>query len=362
MTVFAINFPARTVRVFPDYSSAVNGANLGEKVVPNAAAIASQPLYDSAELHRFLDAVNGGERRFFADKSGVARAIVARLQEAAGSLPDAPAGAVIFRGRPDSDEDAGKGADGEALPCRALSPEMRAGAWQDVPAQGLFGASGAGRGDSTSPDVMAAVSPDAVDAVLNVADEPAGMDEPDPAAELAERLAANAAAIVAHVRGIAAKIAHYRELAARPGADQHEALRVQAAERELSKLLSRLADNGAADMERARFAAEGVAYLETVAPSVLARHAEPQARPAPEPKPYQGRKEGETRGRRGKMEGKRFTALRKMNLFGNGTRRRAAYQLILDNPGAAYEWLVEAGVYPADLAVFLRDGVARMED
>lgn len=340
MTVFAINFSARTARVFPTYAEAVNGANVGEQVVANAAAIERQHIYGVGELADFYRSLPGANPNVeFGAVETLSAAIFGHLRSLAPAGSES--GVLFVRGAPAADPGADAGDwlipesqhdsnGGAVLPHRALPPETRPGAWQDVPAQGLFGA---------------------------VKTEPS---EPDPAAELAERLAANAVAIVAHVRGIAAKIAHYRELAARPGADQHEELRVAAAERELSKLLSRLADNGAADMERARFAAEGVAFLETVAPGVLARHADPQ--PKPEPKPYQGRKEGETRGRRGKMEGKRFTALRKMNLFGNGTRRRAAYQLILDNPGATYERLVEAGAYPADLAIFLRDGVARMED
>lgn len=312
MTVFAINFPARTVRAFPSYAEAVNGSNVGEQVVANAAAIERQHIYGVGELADFYRSLPGANPNVeFGAIETLSAAIFGHLRSLAPAGSES--GVLFVQGspsapEPEADEDAGEW----------LSPETE--------------------------------------------EAPAVADEPDPAAELAERLEANAAVIVLHVRGILAKIARYRELAARPDADKHETLRVQAAERELSKLLSRLADNGAADMERARFAAEGVDYLETVAPSVLARHADPQPRPAAEHKPFVGRKEGETRGRRSKMEGQTFTALRKMNLFGNGTRRRAAYQLILDNPGATYERLVEAGAYPADLAIFLRDGVARMED
>ena len=173
MTVFAINVPARTARAFHTVAEAMNGATVGEKVIPSALALAQQPLYDTPELHRFLDAMNGGERRLFVDKAGVARAIFEGLRGLAS--PNPTPGSIVFRG--------------EAA--RAPEPDEDAGDW--------------------------------------LTPETAEMEEPDPAAELAERLAVTAAVIVAHARDILARVAHYRELAARHDADGHEALRVAAA-------------------------------------------------------------------------------------------------------------------------------------
>ncbi len=178
---------------------------------------------------------------------------------------------------------------------------------------------------------------------------------------LASFLERRTADILDHARDALSKIAGYAAgaVSGAPGAT----LRLEAAEREFATLVGRLVETGTGDVVRAKFAAEGIFYLEHVPEETLAKRNKKPA-PQPEPTPYKGRREGETRGRRSPREGKRFTVA--PHVLGPGpslaTRKGRSFKVIKDAPGILYEDYLTQGGNPADLGLFLSENLVTMHD